>query len=243
MWTSMAAFGRNDLRNVRRDTMLIGIVFGPFLYSIMLWLLPPITRLFDRLYGFDLVPYYPLAISGFQILGPAAVLGCIGGMLLLEDKDQRTWSALRVTPAPPLAYPLYRVLMLVAITPVFEIAALSLSQRMDADDIVAAIPITVVAGFTTAILATTIALLAKNKVEGLALFRAGGMLVFMVPLVPWFIDSPLGLLFGVLPPYWAAKGFWVMMDGGNHWPYTVAGALYGGFLVTLLLRRLGRSGT
>lgn len=240
MWTTVAAFGRNDIRNIRRDTMLAGIVFGPFLYSVMMWLLPPITRLLDRLYGFDLVPYYPLAISGFQILGPAAVLGCIGGMLLLEDKDQRTLSALRVTPAPPLAYPLYRVLLLIAITPVFEIAALALSRRMDSESIVAAIPITVVAGATTAILATTIALLAKNKVEGLALFRAAGMLVFMVPLVPWFIDSPLGLLFGVLPPFWPAKAFWVMMDGGNHWPYTLTGAAYGAVLVVLLLRRLSR---
>lgn len=241
MWTTFAAFGRNDVRNVRRDTMLAGIVFGPFLYSVMLWLLPPITRLLDRDYGFDLVPYYPLAISAFQILGPIAVLGCIGGMLLLEDKDQRTLNALRVTPAPPMAYPLYRVLLLVVITPVFEAAAMAVSGRLDAATIVAAIPITVVAGTSAAILATTIALLAKNKVEGLALFRAGGMLVFVVPLVPWFIDSPLGLLFGVLPSYWPAKAFWVMMDGGNHWPYTIAGAVYGGLLVALLVRRLGRS--
>ena len=52
--------------------------------------------------------------------------------------------------------------------------------------------------------------------------RALGMLIAGLPCLPWFIDSAWNLAFGVLPPYWAAKAFWVASDHGAWWPYLLA---------------------
>ena len=56
--------------------------------------------------------------------------------------------------------------------------------------------------------------------------RALGMLIAGLPCLPWFIDSAWNLAFGVLPPYWAAKAFWVASDHGTWWPYLVGGVVY-----------------
>lgn len=58
-----------------------------------------------------------------------------------------------------------------------------------------------------------------------------------LPCIPWFIDSAWNLAFGVLPPYWAAKAFWVASDHGMWWPYLVAGIVYNLLIVWLLFRR------
>ena len=64
--------------------------------------------------------------------------------------------------------------------------------------------------------------MANNKIQGLAVVRALGMLIAGLPCLPWFIDSAWNLAFGVLPPYWAAKAFWVASDHGTWWPYLSA---------------------
>jgi fluoroquinolone transport system permease protein len=63
------------------------------------------------------------------------------------------------------------------------------------------------------------------------------MLIAGLPCLPWFIDSQWNLAFGVLPPYWAAKTFWVASEHGTWWPYLVAGTVYNLAVAWLLFRR------
>ncbi|CKQ96956.1 antibiotic-transport integral membrane leucine and hypothetical protein ABC transporter [Mycobacterium tuberculosis] len=79
--------------------------------------------------------------------------------------------------------------------------------------------------------------MANNKIQGLAMVRALGMLIAGLPCLPWFISSNWNLAFGVLPPYWAAKAFWVASDHGTWWPYLVGGAVYNLAIVWVLFRR------
>lgn len=233
-----AAFGRNDLRNIRRDSLLAGIVFGPFIYAATMWLLPMFTRYLDRDHGFDLVPYHGLILSAFIVIGPIAVLGAVCGMLLMDDKDQRTLAALRVTPAPPMGYPLYRAATTVAATAVSLMAAMALTGQVPAEIVAASVPITVLCGLNAAMVGFGLAALARNKVEGLAIVRAIGMLLFGLPMVPFFFDHPAMLGFGIIPTYWPAKAFWEIWDGGNPWPYLAAGAVYASAIGWWLLKRL-----
>jgi fluoroquinolone transport system permease protein len=81
-----------------------------------------------------------------------------------------------------------------------------------------------------------IATFAANKVEGLALMKV--LSIFMLgPLAAYFVGSSWQLLFGLLPTYWPAKAFWVAGEGGNFWPYVLAGLAYALLLISLLLRR------
>ena len=85
-------------------------------------------------------------------------------------------------------------------------------------------------------MALILAVFAANKVEGLALMK--GLAVFMLgPLAAYFMDSGWQVLAGIVPTYWPAKAFWVAAEGGNFWPYVLAGAAYDLMLIALLLHR------
>ncbi|CAM3425256.1 ABC transporter permease [Stackebrandtia soli] len=234
----MAAYGRNDLRNIRRDSMLLGVMAGPFIYSATSWAVEPLTEYLQRAYQFDLTPYYPLIVSAFLVLGPIAVLGAVCGLILLEDKDQHTLDALRVTPAPPASYPVYRLIMVVVIVMLSETAAILISPITGVSDLGWAIPVTIVSGLLSTVIGFVMAAWARNKVEGLAVIRALGLVIFMLPLIPWFIESPWSWAFGLLPSFWPAKATWMAMAGENFWPVAMVGAVYNGLLVALLIRRI-----
>lgn len=235
-----AAFGRNDLKSIRRDSILGGVACGPFGYALAMWLLPAVTRMLQRQYGFDLNPYHTLVISAFVVVGPVAVLGALCGLMLLDDKDQHTMAALRVTPVPAGAYPLYRATMTVAVTALSIVAALALTGQIPARLLLHSIPIGLVCGFGAAVVGLLMAAVAGNKVEGLAVIRAIGLLLFGIPLFAWWVGSPAQILFGLLPTYWPAKAFWLAANGAPYWPYIVGGLAYNGVLVLLLLRRFQR---
>lgn len=241
MLRAMAAFGLNDLKSIRRDNILSGVVFGPFIYAMAMWLLPALTRMLQRQYGFDLTPYHILIISAFVIIGPVAVLGALCGLMLLDDKDQHTLAALRVTPVGPRSYPLYRTMMIISVTTATVVAALALTRQVPARLLVHAIPIGLVCGCGAAVVGLLMSAIAGNTVEGLAVIRAIGVLLFGLPLIPWWLDSPAQILFGLLPTYWPAKAFWLAAAGTSYWPYIIGGLAYNSALVYLLLRRLEKT--
>lgn len=240
---AVVAFGRNDLKSIRRDTIMIGVALGPFVYACVMWLLPTVTRMLEQRYAFDLTPYHPLIVSMFVIVGPVAVLGALAGLMLLDDKDQHTLAALRVAPIPPMTYPLYRAVMITAVTTVSITAALALTRQVPAELVLKSIPIALVCGTGAAVVGLLMPAVAGNKVEGLAVLRAIGMLLFGLPAIPWWLDSPIQLLFGLLPTYWPAKAYWLAAEDATYWPYILGGIAYNAFLAYLLLRRLAGTAT
>ncbi|MGH3487828.1 MAG: hypothetical protein ACRDP8_07920 [Actinopolymorphaceae bacterium] len=235
------AFGRNDLKSVRRDSIMIGVGFGPFIYALAMWFLPPLTNFLQRQYVFDLTPYHVLIVSGFVIVGPIAVLGALCGLMLLDDKDQHTLAALRVAPISPLTYPLYRAFVTTLVSAISIVAALALTMQVPADLVLKSVPIGLVCGTGAAVVGLLMPAVASNKVEGLAVMRATGMLLFGLPLIPWWLDSSWQLLFGLLPTYWPAKAYWLAAEGATYWPYILGGISYNALLAYVLLRRLARS--
>jgi fluoroquinolone transport system permease protein len=243
VFQAIAAFGRNDVESIRRDSIMVGVGLGPFIYAMAMWFLPPLTRMLERQYAFDLTPYHTLIVSAFVVVAPVAVLGALAGLMLLDDKDQRTLAALRVAPIPPTTYPFYRAVMITAVTTVSITAALALTRQVPADLVLKSVPIALVCGACAAVVGLLMPAVANNKVEGLAVMRAIGMLLLGLPIIPWWLDSPLHLLFGLLPTYWPAKAYWLAADGATYWPYVVGGLAYNALLVYILLRRLASTAT
>ncbi|NDJ54722.1 MAG: hypothetical protein GYB68_16765, partial [Chloroflexi bacterium] len=97
----LAALGLNDIRNVRRDALLGWMFLLPLLYVAMArWLVP----LIDGNIAFDLSPYYGLIMALVGLATPSMLFGVIIGFMLLDEKDDRTLIAMRVTPLPILGY-------------------------------------------------------------------------------------------------------------------------------------------
>lgn len=227
MARALLAFGRNDIRGTYRDPLLVMIVFAPVIWTSGVYILTPrfTTMLADR-YDFDLVPYYPLILTAFLLLTSIIIVGGLAAFLVLDEVDAGTLAALRVTPVPLSTFFAYRAATVMAVTTVYVIATMSFSGILAPGVLPALIPIGLLSGVSAVVTLLLIVAVANNKIQGLAMMRALGMLIAGLPCLPWFIDSGWNLAFGVLPPYWAAKAFWVASAHGTWWPYVVVGVVY-----------------
>jgi fluoroquinolone transport system permease protein len=235
---ALIAFGRNDVRGTYRDPLLVMVVLAPVIWTTGVALLTPrfTSMLADR-NGFDMVPYYPLILTAFLLLTSIIIVGGLAAFLVLDEVDAGTLTALRVTPVPLSALFVYRAATVVVITTVYVIATMSFSGILEPGLVPALIPIGLLSGLSAVVSLLLIVVMANNKIQGLAALRALGMLIAGLPCLPWFIDSGWNLAFGVLPPYWAAKAFWVASDHGTWWPYLVGGVAYNLAVAWPLFRR------
>lgn len=233
-----AAFGHNDIRGTYRDPLLWMVVIAPIIWTTgVRWLTPMVTEMLARRYGFDLVPYYPLVLTAFLLLTSIIITGAMAAFLVLDEVDAGTLTAVRVTPVPLSTLFAYRAATVMAVTTIYVIATLSFSGLLAPGLIPALIPIGMLAGLSAIVTLLLIVAMASNKIQGIAMVRALGMLIAGLPCLPWFIDSAWNLAFGVLPPYWAVKAFWVASEHGTWWPYLVGGVLYNVAVAWPLFRR------
>ena len=232
----LKALGPVDAKNVRRDAMLRWLAAYPIALALVLrWGAPALNVQLRARAEIDLVPYYPL-LGSFVVLGVPTIIGFVIGFLLLDQRDDHTLTALRVTPLPLHQYLAYRVA-----------APFFLSIAM----IVVAVPLTglVVAGVGAVLLAAVcaaplaplgalfVASFAQNKVQGFALAKASGVLLWM-PILAYFVDSRWQLAFGIVPQYWPAKVFWMFEAGAPWaWGYWMIGVAYQILVLGVLLRR------
>ncbi len=77
----------------------------------------------------------------------------------------------------------------------------------------------------------------RYTIQGIAMLRLIGLVIAGLPCLAWFVDSPWNLAFGLLPPYWPAKAFWVANDHGMWWPYLLGGIVFSATVAWPLLRR------
>lgn len=235
---TLMAFGRNDLRGTYRDPLLVMIVLAPVIWTTGVALLTPLfTEMLAERYDFDLVAYYPLVLTAFLLLTSIIIVGGLGSFLVLDEVDAGTLTALRVTPVPMRVVFGYRAATVIVVTTVYVVATMAFSGIAEPGVIPALIPIGLLSGLSAVVCLLLIVAVASNKIQGLAMVRALGMLIAGLPCLPWFIDSAWNIAFGVLPPYWAAKAFWVASAHGTWWPYLVGGVAYNLFIAWLLFRR------
>ncbi len=235
---AVRTFGRNDLRGTYRDPLLVMIVLAPVIWTGAVAVATPLfTDMLAERYDVDLVPYYPLVLTAFLLLTSIIVTGGLGAFLVLDEVDAGTLTALRVTPVPLSVFFSYRAGTVTGLTAIYVVATMSFSGILPPGLVLPLIPIGLLAGMSAVVTLLLIVVTANNKIQGIAMVRALGMLIAGLPCLPWFIDSAWNLAFGVLPPYWAVKAFWVAADHGTWWPYLVVGVAYNLAVGWLLFRR------
>lgn len=230
------ALGPIDLRSVTRDSMLRWLVVIPLVYGLLIrWGVPVLSRWLSERYAFDLSPYYPLIMS-FVVLMVPTLLGAVVGFLLLDHRDDRTLTALQVTPLTLEGYLVYRtalpmalsVLMTLAIIPLAGLVTIGAGRALVAA--VQAAPL-------APLYALFVGAFASNKVQGFALLKGAGVLSWP-PVIAYFVESNWQLVFGLDPLYWPVKLFWMLeADQPGVWLYFGVGLAYQSGLVWLLLRR------
>jgi len=238
--TLMRALGPVDALSVRRDAMLRWMIFLPLLATLAMRLLPQL--LLARLDGwlpFDLQALYkPLMGAIFLLLVPF-LWGMLSGFLLLDERDDRTLTALQITPLPMSAYLLYRLAFPAALSVVttfflFPLAGLATLSGG------ALFLLALLAAPLAPLIALLLAALAQNKVQGLAMTKASSLLL-LPALVAYFLAAPWHWLLAAAPTFWATQAFWQALDGApQFWLYLSGGFVYQLWLIVLLARRFER---
>lgn len=237
----LAGLARADLRILSRDGFLGFLLFYPLILTLILRLALPVanTRLADR---FDLSAYYPL-ILGYQfVLLVPIMFGVMAGLMLLDEKDEHTLVALRVTPLPRGAWLAWR-LVPPYLLGVFYALLLLWAVGLHPGSLWPVVPVALVVAIEAPCFALFLSAFANNKVEGLAFMKAMG--IFLVaPLVDWFFDAPWTALLGIFPTYWPVKAYWLSGAGelgAPFWLHLGIGLIYHLLLLRWLMGRFNRA--
>ncbi|MBX3035872.1 MAG: hypothetical protein KF758_03080 [Anaerolineales bacterium] len=222
----LRSLGPIDIRNIRRDSLVAWMIYIPILMALLVRFgAPPLTARLLEQYNFDLTTYYPVLLSYFFIGMCPMVFGAVIGFLLLDEKDDRTLTALQVTPMPLSSYLIYRVSVPIILTIVmfFIVFPLANLTTFDAHMIL-------ICGIAAAPMAPMLALflasIADNKIQGFALMKLTGVFV-LAPIFAYFVTSNWELAFGLLPTYWPLKVYWMLSAGEtNVWLYVVIAIVY-----------------
>lgn len=236
---AIRALGPIDLKSIGRDPMLRGMIIVPVALGLVLrYAIPALTGKLQASYSFDLVRYYSLLMS-VVVQFPPLLFGTVVGFLLLDQRDDQTLSALRVTPLPLHHYIAYRILGPILLSVVTTVAMVRLVGLVDIS-LGAIVMAAVGAAPLAPLMALGMAAFAQNKIQGFALQKASG--IFLAPpFFAYFVPFHWQLAFGVLPTFWPYKLWWVLHAGEPYaWLYLAAGLAYQGLLLWLLLRRFHR---
>lgn len=233
------ALGPVDVKSVRRDAMLKWMVLFPVLIAVVVrWGVPALNaRLVEEL-QLDLAPYYPLLMSGIAGTMPLMV-GLIIGFLLLDQRDDHTLSALQVTPLTLNGYLAYRISLpvLISIATTFGIVP---AAGLVTVPFAALLAVALAAAPLAPLIALFLGSFAENKVQGFALSKGLGV-IFLPPLIAYFVNDWWQPVFGLAPTYWPLKIFWLAAAGeGGYWLYLVVGLAYQILLIAVMLRRFNR---
>lgn len=241
---AVAALGPIDAKSVVRDPLLRWMLAVPVGAALAVrWALPPVTVFLAARLGFDLGPYRPLVFSVILLMMPG-LFGMVIGFLLLDQRDDRTLEAVQVTPLTLHGYLAYRISLPMVLGAALALVCLPLSGAPPVP-----FPSLALAALAAAplapIYALALAAFAANKVQGFALTKAIGV-IFVFVVVAYLLEPPWQYAFGVVPQFWPAKLYWLLLgDPAGGWPdgagpVLAAGLAYQLGVVWLLLRRFDR---
>lgn len=222
-----------DARQVLRDPTLLAGLVGPLMLMLVLrYGYPWLESFVLEQWSYALSPYRKWVASFLMQIIPM-LLGMLHGFLMLDERDEQLIGFYSVTPMTRSGYMRYRLAwpfgmsLLLGALYFATTGLVDIEPRHGLTLLLLAIEAPLFSLFLVAF--------ASNKVEGLALSKAGG-LVLCAPLLVWLLPSPWTWLGGVLPSYWAANVY-VTEEIGQYLLYFVLGLVWHVGLLLLLLRK------
>ncbi len=188
-----------QIKSVGRDSVLILLVVYPFLLSIIGKYVIPLIQKATLTNNFDLSNYYHVLLVLFVIMTPF-LYGDIAGLMLIDEREDNTLSAISVT---PVKIPTY----IFAKSSIFIIASICtgifITSFMDLYyvPIFSSIIINILASFGVPFNMLLINLFASNKVEGFTVMKITNIMLIL-PIIGFYLSEPLRFVFGIIPAYW-----------------------------------------
>jgi hypothetical protein len=217
----LGALARADIRVLSRDPLLPWMLLLPLALAWPMHILVPLAR--DALLvrtGVDLAPFYPLVMGGYLMMAPG-IVGMVTGFLLLDERDSRTLTALRVTPLSVRWYLAYRVAGPLAVATASTLVGYYV-VGLTPVPLSALLSVALVGGLSAPLFALVLAAAAPNKVAGLAVVKILNA-INLLPIAAAFLPIPLQYVAGVIPTYWPMRALWSAATGESHAAYLAVG--------------------
>jgi fluoroquinolone transport system permease protein len=204
-----------DLKNMGRDPMLVFASAAPLLLlALMRFAVPPARDLVAAYLSFDLTQFYPLIAVFFSLL-PALLWGLTTAFLYLDEKDTGITAYLFITPLRKNGYLAYRLSFPLVFSFVFTVI-LTLANGLVTFTVLQVLVYAALSSCLSLVVFFALAAFAHNKVEGLALGKALGV-IMMGPVAAGLLPGPLKYLGGVFPPFWSAEFVFASMSRMPVW--------------------------
>ncbi|MBN1479598.1 ABC transporter permease [candidate division KSB1 bacterium] len=195
-----------DVKNIRRDPMLVLSTFAPVLILLLLLVgFPALDQLLQDSLSFPITAHYAFACVFMLTLIPM-LIGMVYGFILLDERDEGVLTYFMVTPLGKRGYLFMRLLAPVIFSFIIILLFIGITRF---DGVVIwwkHIPLALITALQAPIVLLFLGGFAGNKVEGMAIAKGFGILFLAIP-VDYFFPAKWTLIAGLSPLFWTARGF------------------------------------
>lgn len=201
------------LRQIKDDKISVVMIGFPICVALFLYFFAPtISQNLIAGYGtkWNLQPYYPMfdiIVIAFSFCTP----GFASAMVMLSELDDKVVFSLCASPLGRGGY-LFSRLGLPAFISIILAGTLCWLLNLAGLSLFTYIIVIAISLIACTLPAMIVIAFARNKVEGVALFKMSIFTTFAV-LIPFFVDSWVQWLFCFFPSFWIAK----MVIYNNYW--------------------------
>lgn len=190
---------------IKSDKMLFVVCLAPIFAGIAFKFgIPYIESLLCDYFGEQAIiqPYYLMIDIFLAILTPN--LFCFASaMVILEEKDEHLIESLSVTPLGKTGYLISRLILPLAVSAIISIIML-LCFSLTEIKFYLIIILSILSATMGLMISLLIVSFSKNKVEGMAFSKLGGLFMLGIP-VAFFIDTNNQYFASLMPSFWVAK--------------------------------------
>ena len=220
----LMALAKSEWRSITRDFLLIITVVVPLIVAVFIRIAVPLaTELLAVHIDFNLEEHHVFIVAIGLLMTPM-MLGAMGGLQILDDRDERILSYVSVTPLTREGYLAWKLLT-PAVIGFVQTPLLLLVMGVIPLHLHVVLPVALLAAMGAPLYALLIASFADNKVEGLVVAKASGVLMW-APFAAYLLQGFWHIPAGLMPTYWPIMAFVSGYGGGlGFWLYILGGVV------------------
>lgn len=191
---------KSEYKNILRDKMTVFMLFYPILIGAFgKWLIPYINTNYpgNSANSAELIIIILTLMLSF-------IYGALAGFSILDDRDDKVFTSLKISPISVKTYVWIKILIsfIIGVTATFLVVRFADLLPMVGDfDLLL---ISLLSGLQIPFVAMLVNSLATNKIEGFVYMKASGFLL-LFPIGSFFFVDWKEWLFAIAPGFWPAR--------------------------------------
>jgi fluoroquinolone transport system permease protein len=224
----------NDFKLVFRDNSLKFFFVFPILNLLVVrYGLPYVAE------NFVVLKDYILIILMFVANQGSLIFGFIYSMVLIDEKDTNVAKVYGILPVSKFWFVLFRLIAPFIFATLATFLILLVEPFYDIS-IILNLVYSALAGLIAPMMVLFVAIMAKNKLEGMTWQKLFNIPVTL-PVLAFFVPASFSFFFAILPTHWAYQGFNNLIKGESYVFYLFIGFIFNFLLIGTMAQRFSKS--